>query len=86
MTEVQLEPNDRDDILQLLDYALEKKLEEPPERQGRYSFDMSGYWKERIPQLKRLICGKKNFSLYQSSLGGLVDDIVEGMDNDYTNY
>ena len=82
MTEVQLSPNDRDDILQLLDYALEKKLEEPPERQGRYSFNYSGYWKERIPQLKRLICGKKNFSLYQSSLGGLIRDIKEGLEDD----
>ena len=82
MTEVQLEPNDRDDILQLLDYALQKKLEDPPERQGRYSFDMSGYWKERIPQLKRLICGKKNYSFYQSSLGGLIQDIKEGLGNE----
>ena len=75
MTEIQLEPNDRDDILALLDYALEKKKEDndkqvPP-----------AYWEVRVPQLKRLIQGYKPFSLYQSSLGGIIKDIEGAFDD-----
>ena len=78
MTEVELEPNDRDDILQLLDYALKKKLEEPVDT-GKRHFNIKGYWELRVPQLKRLIKGKKQFSVYRSSLG-VIDDIKEGLD------
>lgn len=86
MTEVQLSPNDRDDILGLLDYALEKKLEEKPIRNGKYKWDNRGYYKLRIPQLKRLIRGEKIYNdIRQSSMGGLVRDIIEGLD-DETNY
>lgn len=82
MTEIQLSPNDRDDILELLDYALKKKLEEPPERKGRYTWDNSGYYKLRIGQLKQLIKGKRVYdTISQSSLGGLINDIVEGLDD-----
>lgn len=85
--EIQISPNDRDDILELLDYALKKKLEEPPEKHGRYTWDNSGWYKLRIYQLTQIIKGKQVYdTIYQSSLGGLVNDIVEEMDNDYTNY
>ena len=86
MTEIQLSPNDRDDILELLDYALQKKLEEPPERKGRYTWDNSGYYKLRVHQLKQLIKGKKIYGdVRQSSLGGIVGDLIEEMENE-TNY
>ena len=86
MTEVQLSPNDRDDILELLDYALEKKLEEEPTRYGKYKWDNRGYYKLRIPQLKRLIRGEKIYNdIRQSSMGGLVKDIIEGLE-DEANY
>lgn len=78
MTEVELEPNDRDDILQLLDYALQKKLEEP-KGEGKRHWNMSGYWVKRVPQLKMLIKGYKQFSISQSSMGGLVGDIEDGL-------
>lgn len=75
MTEVQLSPNDRDDILELLDYALQKKLEEP---RGKQPFNMGGYWLLRIPQLKDLVKGKKIYdSIKQSSMGGLARDIED---------
>lgn len=84
MTEIQLSPNDRDDLLELLDYALKKKLEEPPEKHGRYTWDNSGYYKLRIHQLKQIIKGKKVYGdVRQSSLGNLVNDIIEGLDEDY---
>ena len=76
MTEVQLEPNDREDILELLDYALKKKLEEPLES-GKHHWNMSGYWVVRVPQLKMIVKGYKQFSISQSSMGGLVGDIED---------
>ena len=72
---INLNPNDRDDILQLLDYALEYKLQEP----HKNNWNESGYWKIRIPQLKKLIKGSKvNETIYQSSFctieaGGIND-------------
>lgn len=76
MTEIQLEPNDQQDILDLLNYALEKKKEEnnrevPP-----------AYWEVRVPQLKMLIKGYKPYTtVCQSSLGGIINDI-EGVFDD----
>jgi hypothetical protein len=79
MTEIELEPNDREDLLQLLDYALLKKLEEP---QGRWG--MGNYWKIRIPQLKMIVKGYKVNNIYKSSMGGLVGDIEDEI-NENTN-
>ena len=76
MEYVSLSPNDRDDILKLLEYALKKKLEEQPEKRGRYSWDNSYYYKMRINQLSQLIKGRKVYdTIYQSSLGSLESDI-----------
>lgn len=79
MTNVELSPNDREDILQLLDYALEKKKQEKPEKIGRWHWDNSKYWEFRIPQLKELIKGKKVYSgIYQSSMGALSNNDERG--------
>ncbi len=85
MTVVELDPNDRDDILQLLDYALEKKRLEKPDKYGRWNYSLKGYWEIRIPQLKELIKGRKvHNGIFQSSLGNLVGDIERGLDD--SNY
>lgn len=79
MVEIKLEPNDQQDILDLLTYALEKKKidndkEVPP-----------AYWELRVPQLEKLIKGKKVYdTIYQSSLGGIVKDIEDTID-DFAN-
>lgn len=83
MTEVQLSPNDRDDILQLLDYALEKKNEEQIKKHSQSKWDDRKYWRLRIKQLKAIINGKRIYdTIYQSSLGNLVGDIERGLSND----
>lgn len=82
MTTVELEPNDRDDILQLLDYALEKKKQEKSDKYNRWNWTMAGYWEIRVPQLKELIKGKKiRNGIYQSSMGSLVGDIERNLDD-----
>lgn len=83
MITINLSPNDRDDILELLDYALECKLKEPPEKIGRWEkWDNSGYWKLRVPQLKKLIKGSKlNETVYQSSFFMLEADIERCLDD-----
>lgn len=83
---VKLSPLDQKDLLELLEYALEKKMKEPPEKHGRYTWDNSGWYRLRIDQLIQLIKGNNVYdTIYQSSLSGIVDDIVKGMDNDYFN-
>lgn len=77
MVEIKLEPNDQQDILDLLNYALEKKKEEknkqvPP-----------SYWELRVPQLKKLINGLHIYdTIYQSSMGNLTGDIERGLEDD----
>lgn len=87
MVEIKLSPLDQKDLLELLEYALQKKLKEPPEKRGRYTWDESGWYKLRIYQLSQIIKGKKVYdTICQSSLGNLVDDIQEGMGNDNFDY
>ena len=66
--EIQISPNDRDDILELLDSALEyKRLEKSKHSQQRFS--TVGYWEIRVPQLKQLINGRKVYdSIMKSTL------------------
>lgn len=69
MDTINLEPNDKKDLLELLDYALEKKLETEPELKGTQRWDDRPYWKLRIYQLKKLVNGYQTGSSYiQSSL------------------
>lgn len=76
MVEIKLEPNDQQDIIDLLNYALQKKHEDTDKE------SYPKYWDLRVPQLKQLIKGKKVYdTIYQSSLGGLVKDVQEGLDD-----
>ena len=77
MVEIKLEPNDQQDIIDLLNYALEKKIEEndkqvPP-----------AYWKLRVPQLRKLIRGLHVYdTIYQSSLGNLIGYIERSLEDE----
>ena len=67
MIEIHLEPNDKADIIELLEYALKKKTEED---ETYASWKMSNYWKIRIPQLMELVGGKNPHDLIQRSTSG----------------
>lgn len=83
MTEINLSPNDQKDILELLDYALEKKQEEKIGTTNATKWDDRKYWQLRVPQLKALINGYKGYSsIYQSSMGSLTKDIERGLSGD----
>lgn len=83
MANLTISPNDQKDILDLLDYALQKKLEEEPKTNSQTKWDDRKYWKLRVPQLKALINGRRIYdTIYQSSLGNLVGDIERGLSND----
>lgn len=84
MVEIKLSPLDQKDLLELLEYALKKKLEEKPIT-GRHKWDDSGWYKLRIEQLRLLVEGKKVYdTIYQSSLSGLVKEIEDGLND--SNY
>ena len=71
MITIYIEPNDKADLVELLDYALKKKIEEGNfDRKGNWND--SGYWKIRIPQLKRLVGGSNPHDLIQRSTCGYV--------------
>lgn len=70
MIEIHLEPNDKADIIELLDYALKKKIEDDLSK--RIVWTDSGYWKIRIPQLMELVGGKNPHDLIQRSTCGYV--------------
>lgn len=83
MINIEISPNDRDDILELLDYALQKKKEEETVKYGRWGWKFDRYWEIRVPQLKALVCGKKvHNGIYQSSMSGLGADIIEGLSDE----
>ncbi len=65
METVELEPLDKKDLLELLDYAKEKKLEDDSKYDSH--FKMGKYWTERINQLKMIIKGYQVRSGVQSS-------------------
>ena len=66
--EIVISPNDRDDILELLECALEYKRQEQPSHSQQH-FNTTGYWELRVPQLKQLISGRKVYgSIYQSTI------------------
>lgn len=65
MIRIEISPNDQKDILDLLDYALEKKKEDTDKEA------YPKYWEIRIPQLKDLINEYEPYNnVIQSSLNG----------------
>lgn len=77
MINIEISPGDRDDMLKLLDYALEKKKKDKS-KTSYYKF-----WELRVPQLKKLISGQQVYAgIFQSSLGGCTNEIIEGLAND----
>ena len=85
MVEIKLSQLDQKDLIELLNYALEKKKEEPKET-GKHHWDNTGWYEIRVHQLKQIVKGRKVYdTIYQSSLGGLIEDIEEGLDNDFVN-
>lgn len=70
MALIEITPNDRDDMIQLLNYALDKKRKEKPEGKFGSTWNDSKYWEIRIPQLKLVLQGKmQNNVVYRSSMG-----------------
>ena len=66
--EIEISPNDRDDILELLDCALEYKKQQKTTHKQQH-FNTTGYWEMRIPQLKQLISGRRVYdSIMRSTL------------------
>ena len=65
METIELEPLDKKDLLELLDYAKEKKLEDDLKVESH--FKMGRYWTERINQLKMIIKGYQVRGGIQSS-------------------
>ena len=69
MIRLEINPLDQKDIIELLEYALEKKIEEGEEVSGRHHWDSSRYYAFRIPQLIKIMNGKNvSPGIYQSSL------------------
>ena len=70
MITIYIEPNDKADLVEILEYALKRKIEE-----GTFSNDGwndTGYRKIRIPQLEQLLAGKNPHDLIQRSTSGYV--------------
>lgn len=68
MIRLEINPLDQKDIIELLEYALAKKLEEGEEVSGRHHWDSRGYYRMRIPQLIMIMNGKNvSPGIYQSS-------------------
>ena len=79
MIRIEISPNDQKDILDLLDYALEKKKEDI----DKEAFPK--YWEIRIPQLKDLINEYQPYNnIVQSSLGGFIKNISKWDDKEET--
>lgn len=75
MALIEITPNERDDIIQLLNYALEKKREDTPDRKFGSTWDDIKYWELRIPQLKLAIQGKvQTTGIYRSCMGEYYDN------------
>ena len=68
MITIYIEPNDKADLVELLDYALKKKIEDDLEN----SWKDSEYWRIRIPQLQQLVAGKNPHDLIKRSTCGYV--------------
>lgn len=69
MEKIELSPNDKKDLLELLDYAKEKKKNDDISSDRRDHFKMSGWWDIRIEQLKMIVNGYvPNPSHIQSSM------------------
>lgn len=77
MIRIEISPNDQKDIIDLLDYALEKKKEDDDKEA------YPKYWEIRIPQLKKLINEYEPYNnIVQSSLGGFIKNISKWDDKD----
>ena len=68
MDRIEISPNDKKDLLELLDYAKIKKQEDDNHKDKRDHWVDSNYWKIRIEQLKMIIKGYVPTPHIQSSM------------------
>ena len=73
MYTIDLSPFDKKDILELLEYARQKKLEDKPIIKKLNKWDDSGYWDMRIDQLISIINGKQVHESYIQSSYETID-------------
>ena len=68
MIPINISPFDKKDLLELLDYAKEKKQQEIEKRHSQVKWSDTKYWCMRIDQLKKIINGySTEGSVIQSS-------------------
>lgn len=82
MIRLEINPLDQRDVVELLDYAKEQKLNNRPVLKGSQRWDDTNYWVNRIEYLKKVILGKinTNTSIYKSTL-----QYLEKVKNDSDN-
>ena len=73
MEKIELNSYDKKDLLELLDYACEKKLKEKVPKKVLEKWDEKNYWKMRIEHLKRIINGYTNSGSYIQSSYQTID-------------
>lgn len=67
MERIEISPLDKKDLLELLDYAKEKKREDFESADKREKWDDTKWWEIRIQQLKMVLNGYDYTSTVQSS-------------------
>ena len=84
MEKIELNPLDKKDLLELLDYArMQKKIKKPP-RNSVERWDDSEWWIMRIDQLKQVIKGKNVQNSYIQSSYRTID--VQPDESDKNKY
>lgn len=68
MNRIEISPNDKKDLLELLDYAQKKKKEDDERKDKRDHWHDSEYWRIRIDQLKMIVNGYVTQPHIQSSM------------------
>ena len=86
METVELEPLDKKDLLELLDYAKRKKKEDSENADKREKWDDSTWWEIRIGQLKQLINGKSVRDSYIQSSFETIEYEINDIDKGKINY
>lgn len=88
MERVELSPNDKKDLLELLDYAKMKKKDEGTKNK-RDKWNDANYWEIRIEQLKMVLNGYVTTPGIQSSLYTVIKRKgipKESIDNDLADF